>query len=118
MTWSTGSLYALGMRGAVAAANRHTAEAGASAPGGEGSAVDTVAAGLPVDEAIDQPRLQIEAGWSDGTVEQLQQTGHRMNPWPGWNPSFGGVCAVERLPDGHLAATGDRRRRGHGVDVP
>lgn len=92
------------MRGAVAAGNRYTAEAGASAPGREGSAVDAVAAGLPVDEAIDQPRLQIEAGWSDETVEQLQQTGHRVKLWEGWNPYF--------------AAIGDRRRRGHGVDVP
>jgi gamma-glutamyltranspeptidase/glutathione hydrolase len=84
-----------------------------------------VAGGLPVGKAIDHPRLhvedgvvQIEGGWPDETAEKLQQTGHRANPWAGRNLYFGGVSAVERRPDGQLAAAGDPRRGGHGVVVP
>jgi gamma-glutamyltranspeptidase/glutathione hydrolase len=84
-----------------------------------------VASGLPVDEAIDHPRLhlegdvvQIEGGWPDTTSEQLQQAGERVNPWAGRNLYFGGVSAVEQQADGHLAAAGDPRRGGHGVVVP
>ena len=50
--------------------------------------------------------------------EQLQQAGQRVNPWAGRNLYFGGVSAVERRPDGQLAAAGDPRRGGHGVVVP
>ncbi len=84
-----------------------------------------VAGGLPVGEAIDHPRLhvedgvvQIEGGWPDAAVEHLQQAGHRVNQWTGRNLYFGGVSAVERRPDGGLAAAGDPRRGGHGVVVP
>ena len=41
-----------------------------------------------------------------------------MNEWAGSNLYFGGVSAVERLPDGGLAAAGDPRRGGHGIVVP
>lgn len=84
-----------------------------------------VAGGLPVDQAIDHPRLhvedevvQIEGGWPDKTLEQLQQAGERGNAWAGRNLYFGGVSAVERTADGQLAAAGDPRRGGHGVVVP
>ncbi len=84
-----------------------------------------VARGLPVDAAIDYPRLhvedgvvQIEGGWPDKTSEQLQQAGERVNPWAERNLYFGGVSAVEQRADGHLAAAGDPRRGGHGVVVP
>ena len=84
-----------------------------------------VAGNLPVDEAIDHPRLhvedgvvQIEGGWPDTTPEQLQQAGERVNPWADRNLYFGGVSAVEQRADGQLAAAGDPRRGGHGVVVP
>jgi gamma-glutamyltranspeptidase/glutathione hydrolase len=84
-----------------------------------------VAGRLPVDQAIDHSRLhieggvvQIEGGWPDETVKQLQQTGAPVNPWAGRNLYFGGVSAVERRPDGEFAAAGDPRRGGHGVVVP
>ena len=84
-----------------------------------------VAGDLPVDDAIEHPRLhleddvvQIEGGWPEGTAEQLQRAGQQVNPWADRNLYFGGVSAVERLPDGSLAAAGDPRRGGHGVVVP
>jgi gamma-glutamyltranspeptidase/glutathione hydrolase len=84
-----------------------------------------VAGGLAVDRAIDHPRLhvengviQIEGGWPEEAAEWLQQEGQQVNPWAGRNLYFGGVSAVERRPDGQLAAAGDPRRGGHGVVVP
>jgi len=84
-----------------------------------------VAGNHPVGAAIGHARLhvedgvvQIEGGWPEGTAEQLQKAGHRVNPWAGRNLYFGGVSAVERLPDGRLAAAGDPRRGGHGIVVP
>ncbi len=84
-----------------------------------------VADGLRVGRAIEHPRLhvedevvQLEGGWPAGTAGQLQEAGYRVNPWAGSNLYFGGVSAVERLPDGRLAAAGDPRRGGHGVVVP
>ena len=79
---------------------------------------------LPVDDAIEHPRLhleddvvQIEGGWPEGTAEQLQRAGQQVNPWADRNLYFGGVSGVERRPDGTLAAAGDPRRGGHGIVV-
>ena len=76
-------------------------------------------------EAIDHARLhvedgvvQIEGGWPEDAAERLQQAGYPVNEWAGRNLYFGGVSAVERLPDGELAAAGDPRRGGHGIVVP
>jgi gamma-glutamyltranspeptidase/glutathione hydrolase len=84
-----------------------------------------VAGGLAVSDAIGHPRLhledgivQVEGGWPEEAAEQLEQSGHRVNRWAARNLYFGGVSAVERLPDGTLAAAGDPRRGGHGVVVP
>ena len=84
-----------------------------------------VAGGLPVDRAIDHPRLhveegvvQIEGGWPTGTAKVLQHAGHDVNLWAGANLYFGGASAVERRPDGRLGAAGDPRRGGHGIVVP
>ena len=77
-----------------------------------------------VAEAIDHPRLhledgiiQIEGGWPPETGERLEAAGEQVNAWAGRNLYFGGVSAVERLPDGRLAAAGDPRRGGHGTVV-
>ena len=84
-----------------------------------------VAGDYPVAEAIDHPRLhveadvvQIEGGWPEATPEQLQKSGERVNPWAERNLYFGGVSAVEQRADGILDAAGDPRRGGHGVVVP
>ncbi len=88
-------------------------------------AYHVVAGGLPVDRAIDHPRLhvegdvvQIEGGWSDDAADELRNQGQNVNCWAGRNLYFGGVSAVERRPDGQLGAAGDPRRGGHGVVVP
>ncbi len=84
-----------------------------------------VAGDASVAAAIDHPRLhveddvvQIEGGWPDETEAALQESGYQANPWAGRNLYFGGVSAVERRPDGVLAAAGDPRRGGHGIVVP
>ena len=84
-----------------------------------------VAGRLPIDRAIDHPRLhveddvvQIEGGWPNETAEVLQEANQRVNSWAGRNLYFGGVSAVERLSDGRLGAAGDPRRGGHGIVVP
>jgi gamma-glutamyltranspeptidase/glutathione hydrolase len=80
--------------------------------------------GLPVDEAIERPRLHVEAGslhleggWPDSAAEQLAAAGWDVIRWSGRNLYFGGVAAVELRPDGTLAAAGDPRRGGYGVVV-
>ena len=84
-----------------------------------------VAGDASVAAAIDHPRLhveddvvQIEGGWPDETAAALQESGYQANQWAGRNLYFGGVSAVERRPDGVLAAAGDPRRGGHGIVVP
>jgi gamma-glutamyltranspeptidase/glutathione hydrolase len=82
-----------------------------------------VLGGMPVAAAIDAPRLHVddgvvhlEGGWSDADVERLGDSSTVVR-WSGLNLFFGGVAAVERRPDGTLAAAGDPRRGGHGVVV-
>ena len=84
-----------------------------------------VAGGLPVAAAIDHPRLhvedavvQVEGGWPERRRSSCRTRATQVNPWAGRNLYFGGVSAVERRPDGVLAAAGDPRRGGHGVVVP
>ena len=81
--------------------------------------VDAVLRGVPVAEAIERPRihvdgdvLHIEGGLMDVAPESWQAV-----RWAGRNLYFGGVSAVERRPDGTLAAAGDPRRGGHGIVV-
>jgi gamma-glutamyltranspeptidase/glutathione hydrolase len=80
-----------------------------------------VGGGQPVGEAIASPRvhvddglLHLEGGWDAALLEN----GYELLRWSGLNLFFGGVSAVERLPDGTLAAAGDPRRGGHGIVVP
>jgi gamma-glutamyltranspeptidase/glutathione hydrolase len=79
--------------------------------------------GSAVAEAIDAPRLHVEGallhlegGWAEDATLQLSDTWDVVR-WSGRNLFFGGVSAVERRPDGTLAAAGDPRRGGHGVVV-
>jgi gamma-glutamyltranspeptidase / glutathione hydrolase len=83
-----------------------------------------VAGRLPIDAAIDHPRLhvegdvvQVEGGWPDEAEQTLRKRGQDVNRWAGRNLYFGGVSGVERLPDGRLAAAGDPRRGGHGLVI-
>jgi gamma-glutamyltranspeptidase/glutathione hydrolase len=74
--------------------------------------------GMPLEDAIDAPRvhfeaglLQVEGGITDAVVAELEQTGYRVNHWPGRNMFFGGTHAVAQQ-NGKLIAAGDRRRGG------
>ncbi len=74
---------------------------------------------MTLEDAVIAPRmhlegayLSIEQGYEQASVDALfgQWPDHRF--WPGPNMFFGGVHAVERLPDGRLRGTGDPRRGG------
>ncbi len=71
--------------------------------------------------AIAAPRLHVEAGHLDaepGFADSERQALAALFPdhrfWPEPSLFFGGCHAVERTPDGRLAACGDARRAGHG----
>jgi len=80
----------------------------------------------PVADAIAAPRVHaeqttahVEGGWPEKEVSKLEAPGvWDVVRWGARNLFFGGVSAVERRPDGTLAAAGDPRRGGHGVVVP
>jgi gamma-glutamyltranspeptidase/glutathione hydrolase len=81
-------------------------------------------AGLPLESAVEYPRLhledgclEIEGGFSEATVEALQGQwpGHRL--WPDRNLFFGGAHAVAAGPGGFTGA-GDPRRGGVATVVP
>jgi gamma-glutamyltranspeptidase/glutathione hydrolase len=70
-------------------------------------------------EAVAAPRLHlegqhlsIEAGFQDSAVAALGQEWPDYRIWPDYNLFFGGVHAVERLPDGSFQGAGDPRRGG------
>ena len=80
---------------------------------------DTVLRGVPVEEAIDRPRIHVDGDilhLEDGLLEDDLE-GWKTVRWAGRNLYFGGVAAVERCADGSLAAAGDPRRGGHGIVV-
>jgi gamma-glutamyltranspeptidase/glutathione hydrolase len=86
--------------------------------------VNVVGHGMGVDEAIDMPRVHIddphvhaEGGHDPAALDELESAGYDVVRWRRRNLFFGGVAAVERLPDGTLAAAGDPRRGGHGIVV-
>jgi gamma-glutamyltranspeptidase / glutathione hydrolase len=77
----------------------------------------------PVAQAIDAPRihvegtvLHLEGGWAEEAIGRLPDRWEIVR-WGGLNLFFGGVQAVERLPDGTLRAAGDPRRGGVGLVV-
>ena len=80
---------------------------------------DAVLRGTPVDEAIDRPRIHVDGDvlHLEGGLMDLAPEGWKTVRWAGRNLFFGGVSAVERRPDGTLAAAGDPRRGGHGIVV-
>jgi gamma-glutamyltranspeptidase/glutathione hydrolase len=86
--------------------------------------VNVVAHGLGIEEAIERPRIHLEAdvvnveGGNDlAEVDRLESLGYRLARWERLNLYFGGVSGVELLEDGTVAAAGDPRRGGHGVVV-
>jgi gamma-glutamyltranspeptidase / glutathione hydrolase len=86
--------------------------------------VNVVGHGLGVEEAIDRPRVHIdepqlhaEGGHDPNALDELESAGYDVVRWRRRNLFFGGVAAVERRPDGTLAAAGDPRRGGHGIVV-
>ena len=80
---------------------------------------DAVLRGTPVEEAIDRPRIHVDGDvlHLEGGLMDLAPEGWQSVRWAGRNLYFGGVSAVERRPDGTLAAAGDPRRGGHGIVV-
>ena len=80
---------------------------------------DSVLRGTPVAEAIDRPRIHVDGDvlHLEGGLMELSPDGWETVRWAGRNLYFGGVSAVERRPDGTLAAAGDPRRGGHGIVV-
>jgi gamma-glutamyltranspeptidase/glutathione hydrolase len=80
---------------------------------------DAVLRGVPVAEAIERPRIHVVGNvlHLEGGLMELAPDGWETVRWAGRNLYFGGVAAVERRPDGTLAAAGDPRRGGHGIVV-
>ena len=86
--------------------------------------VNAVGHGLPVDDAIERPRVHLdeghvhcEGGCDPPELDELERRGYDVVRWRRRNLYFGGAAAVEFLPDGTLAAAGDPRRGGHGIVV-
>jgi gamma-glutamyltranspeptidase/glutathione hydrolase len=86
--------------------------------------VNVVGHGLPVEDALDRPRVHLEephlhceGGHEPEQVDRLVALGWDVVRWRRRNLYFGGVQAVEVLADGSLAAAGDPRRGGHGIVV-
>jgi gamma-glutamyltranspeptidase/glutathione hydrolase len=86
--------------------------------------VNVVGHGLPVEEAIDRPRVHLdeedvlhcEGGHDPAELDKLEEMGWNVARWRNRNLFFGGAAAVT-LEDGDLAAAGDPRRGGAGVVV-
>jgi gamma-glutamyltranspeptidase / glutathione hydrolase len=85
--------------------------------------VNVVAHGLPVEEALDRPRVHLEAddlhcegGHDPAELDKLEAMGWNVTRWRRRNLYFGGASAVT-FEDGALAAAGDPRRGGAGVVV-
>jgi gamma-glutamyltranspeptidase/glutathione hydrolase len=72
-----------------------------------------------LDAAVQAPRLhaegglvQVEPGYPEAALEELERRGHELNRWPGTNMFFGGSNLVAVDEDGSFAAAGDHRRGG------
>jgi gamma-glutamyltranspeptidase/glutathione hydrolase len=85
--------------------------------------VNVVAHNLPVEDAIDRPRVHLEGedlhcegGHDPAELDKLEEMGWNVTRWRRQNLYFGGASAVT-FEDGRLAAAGDPRRGGAGVVV-
>lgn len=73
-----------------------------------------------LDGAVQAPRLhaeggivQVEPGYDEAALTELEARGHELNRWPGTNMFFGGSNLVAVDSDqGTFAAAGDHRRGG------
>jgi gamma-glutamyltranspeptidase/glutathione hydrolase len=86
--------------------------------------VNAIAHGLGVKEAIERPRVHLDAthvhtegGNDTAELDRLESWGYELARWRRLNLFFGGVAGVELFEDGSIAAAGDPRRGGHGVAV-
>jgi gamma-glutamyltranspeptidase/glutathione hydrolase len=85
--------------------------------------VNTVAHDLPVENALDRPRVHLdgetlhcEGGHDPAELDRLEEMGWSVTRWRRRNLYFGGASAVTFIDD-ELAAAGDPRRGGAGVVV-
>ncbi len=74
---------------------------------------------LPVEAAVQAPRLHlesgtlhIESGFADEALRELTGDGHKHHHWPELNLFFGGVHAVQWHPRTGFSGAGDPRRGG------
>jgi gamma-glutamyltranspeptidase/glutathione hydrolase len=88
--------------------------------------VNVTGHGMGVEEAVSAPRIHVDepalhceggAGVDLEALAELERRGYDVTRWRKRNLFFGGVSAVEVLPDGSLAAAGDPRRGGAGIVV-
>jgi gamma-glutamyltranspeptidase/glutathione hydrolase len=87
--------------------------------------VNAVSHGFGIREAIERPRVHLEAthvhaegGNDPAELDRLESWGYELVRWRRRNLFFGGAAGVERLEDGTQAAAGDPRRGGSGIVVP
>src|SRR5438876_1729973 len=85
--------------------------------------VNVVAHNLPVEDAIDRPRVHLEGedlhcegGHDPAELDKLEEMGWNVTRWRSQNLYFGGASSVT-FEDGKLAAAGYPRRGGAGVVV-
>ena len=86
--------------------------------------VNVIGHGLPVEAAIERPRVHLEeahihceGGADSAELDRLESWGYDVVRWRRRNLYFGGASAVELRDDGSLAAAGDPRRGGHDAVV-
>jgi gamma-glutamyltranspeptidase/glutathione hydrolase len=72
-----------------------------------------------LDRAVQAPRLhaegglvQVEPGYDEAALAELERRGHQLNRWSNTNMFFGGSNMVAVDHDGGFAAAGDHRRGG------
>jgi gamma-glutamyltranspeptidase/glutathione hydrolase len=77
--------------------------------------VNVVNLGLPLEAAVDAPRLHAEGGlfaYEAGAKKPDLSAYERILPYDEPSMFFGGVNAVRRTPEGHFEAAADPRRSG------